>query len=53
MGGVPSSMQEGRVGMSVWSVEIKPERVGRPVLLARLAAGKTTVQAGTLGTSSR
>jgi hypothetical protein len=31
-------MQEDRVGMSVSSVEIKPERVGRSVLLARPTA---------------
>jgi hypothetical protein len=54
-------MQEGRVGTSVSSVEIKPERFGRCLLLDRIGVsgialslpGATTVDAGTSGTLSR
>ena len=62
-------MQWGRVGTSVSSVEIKPERFGRYVLLDRIGVGEmagggvtaialsspgaTTVHAGTLGMLSR
>jgi hypothetical protein len=42
-------MQEGRVGKSVSSVEIEPERFGRSVLLARLPAAIVVLAApGTL-----
>jgi tetratricopeptide (TPR) repeat protein len=49
-------MQEGRVETSVSSVEIKPERVGRYVWLARLAAAVVVLaaltQPATAGTST-